>query len=200
MWMVRLALNNEVSNVHLDPSIDNPTAEVLRLSGQLGALLAANQQIISVAESCTGGGLAAAITEVAGSSAWFECGFVTYSNAAKTRLLGVPESIFTQFGAVSRECVLAMSAGVLANSTAHYSVAISGIAGPGGGSVEKPVGTVWIAWRFRVGSSIPGESSDAWATRFQFDGDRAAVRQQAVLAALSGVIEHAQDPVQRDSA
>ena len=200
MWMVRLALKNEVSNLHLDPSIDNPTAEMLRLSGRLGALLAANQQIISVAESCTGGGLAATITEVAGSSAWFECGFVTYSNAAKTRLLGVPESIVAQFGAVSRECVLAMSAGVLANSTAHYSVAISGIAGPGGGSVEKPVGTVWIAWRFRVGSSIPDEGTDAWATRFQFDGDRAAVRQQAVLAALNGVIEHAQVPVQPDSA
>lgn len=172
--------------------MENPMAELLCLSAQLGALLAANEQIISVAESCTGGGLAAAITEVAGSSAWFECGFVTYSNAAKTRLLGVPESIFERFGAVSRECVLAMSAGVLANSTSHYSVAISGIAGPGGGSAEKPVGTVWIAWQFRADPSVSGESSDAWATRFQFDGDRAAVRQQAVVAALNGVIEHAQ--------
>jgi len=167
-------------------------SDVLALSAALGALLGAQKRWISVAESCTGGGLAAAITEVAGSSGWFECGFVTYSNAAKTRLLGVPESVFEQFGAVSRECVLAMTVGVLANSTSHYSVAISGIAGPGGGSAEKPVGTVWIAWRFRADPSTPGEAGDAWATRFQFDGDRAAVRQQAVVAALNGVIEHAQ--------
>lgn len=164
--------------------------DLLALSAELGRLLTAKKQLISVAESCTGGGLAAAITEVAGSSGWFECGFVTYSNAAKSRLLGVPESVFEQFGAVSRECVLAMSAGVLANSTSHYSVAISGIAGPGGGSVEKPVGTVWIAWRFRADLSTSSETSEAWATRFQFDGDRASVRQQAVVAALSGVIEH----------
>ncbi len=190
---------SEVSGVSLDSSMENPMAELLRLSGRLGAVLAANQQMISVAESCTGGGLAAAITEVAGSSGWFECGFVTYSNAAKSRLLGVPESVFERFGAVSRACVLAMSAGVLANSSSHYSVAISGIAGPGGGSAEKPVGTVWIAWRFRADSSTPGESSDAWATRFQFDGDRAAVRQQAVVAALNGVIEHAQSQVRQGS-
>ncbi len=175
------------------------SVNVLALSAELGVLLGSAKRWISVAESCTGGGLAAAITEVAGSSGWFECGFVTYSNAAKTRLLGVPESVFERFGAVSRACVLAMSAGVLANSSSHYSVAISGIAGPGGGSAEKPVGTVWIAWRFRADSSTPGEGSDAWATRFQFDGDRAAVRQQAVVAALNGVIEHAQGQVRQGS-
>lgn len=162
------------------------------LSATLGEVLLANKRVISVAESCTGGGLAAAITDVAGSSSWFECGFVTYSNAAKHQLLGVPESIFAQFGAVSRDCVLAMSAGALANSAAHYSVAISGIAGPGGGSPEKPVGTVWIAWRFRDDLATSTEDSTAWATRYHFDGDRAAVRYQAVVTALSGVIEHAQ--------
>jgi nicotinamide-nucleotide amidase len=174
-------------------------ADVLALSAKLGVRLSADRRWISVAESCTGGGLAAAITEVAGSSGWFECGFVTYSNAAKSRLLGVPESVFEQFGAVSRACVLAMSAGVLENSTSHYAVAISGVAGPGGGSAEKPVGTVWIAWRFRADSSESGERSDAWTTRFQFDGDRAAVRQQAVVAALNGVIEHAQNQVRQGS-
>jgi len=179
--------------------MNESSVNVLALSAELGGLLGSGKRWISVAESCTGGGLAAAITEVAGSSGWFECGFVTYSNAAKTRLLGVPESVFEQFGAVSRECVLAMSAGVLANSTSHYSVAISGIAGPGGGSAEKPVGTVWIAWRFRADSLVPSESSDAWATRFQFDGDRASVRQQAVVAALNGVIEHAQSQARQGS-
>lgn len=164
---------------------------LLFLSARVGELLTAKRQLLSVAESCTGGSLAAAITDVAGSSGWFECGFVTYSNAAKTRLLGVPESVFERFGAVSEACVLAMSAGVLANSTSHYSVAISGIAGPGGGSPEKPVGTVWIAWRFQADLSTLGAASDAWATRFRFDGDRFAVRRQAVVAALQGLIKHA---------
>ncbi len=163
--------------------------ERLILSLQLGEVLQAKNQQICVAESCTGGGLAAAITAVAGSSAWFECGFVAYSNAIKTRLLGVPPTIFSTVGAVSAECVAAMSAGALAACEAHYAVAISGIAGPGGGTPTKPVGTVWIAWRYRADKGMPVTDSRLNIQQFLFTGDRQAVRRQAVVAALRGVLD-----------
>jgi nicotinamide-nucleotide amidase len=135
---------------------------------------------LACAESCTGGGIAAALTDVAGSSAWFDRGFVTYSNQAKRDMLGVSAETLAQFGAVSRETVLEMATGALTHSTAQLSVAVSGIAGPGGGSVDKPVGTVWLAW---------ASAGEVVAVCEHFDGDRAAVRAAAVDAALRGLLE-----------
>ncbi|MGB5453862.1 MAG: CinA family protein [Sedimenticolaceae bacterium] len=137
---------------------------------------------LSCAESCTGGGVAAALTDVAGSSAWFDRGFVTYSNRAKREMLGVSAETLERFGAVSRETVLEMVAGALAASAAQLSVAVTGIAGPGGGTREKPVGTVWIAWATR---------QDASAVCEQFDGDRAQVRAATVDTALNGLLRFA---------
>ncbi|MFT5720031.1 MAG: nicotinamide-nucleotide amidase [Motiliproteus sp.] len=132
------------------------------------------------AESCTGGGIACRLTEQAGSSAWLEGGFVTYSNAMKQRLLGVSAELLEQQGAVSQGCVDAMARGALAHSPAQVSVAVSGIAGPGGGSQEKPVGTVWVAWARADGVSQ--------ARCFHFKGDRQAVRDQAVEQAITGLL------------
>lgn len=149
------------------------------LAMRLGIALQAQSAHVTTAESCTGGGIAEAITRVAGSSAWFEVGFVTYSNKQKTRVLKVPVDLFGEVGAVSREVVVAMVRGAQRASGAHYGVAVSGVAGPGGGSPEKPVGTVWLAW-------AAGEH--VITRRFQFDGDRQAVREQSVEAALVGLI------------
>ena len=159
------------------------------LASRLGDVLQREGARVSTAESCTGGGIAEAITRIAGSSAWFEAGFVTYSNVQKTRQLGVPEPLFDQVGAVSREVVEAMARGAQQNSGARFSVAVSGVAGPGGGSSEKPVGTVWLAWA--AGEQVV-------ARRFQFDGDRQAVREQSVEAALVGLIRLAtgENPLQ----
>jgi nicotinamide-nucleotide amidase len=134
------------------------------------------------AESCTGGGVAAALTDLAGSSAWFDRGFVTYSNQAKQEMLGVSAETLAKFGAVSRETVTEMARGALLHSGAQLSVAISGIAGPGGGTPDKPVGTVWIAW------ATPGLVDAVWR---HLPGDRAAVRAAAVDVALHGLLEHA---------
>ena len=159
------------------------------LATRLGAVLSTLPAQVSTAESCTGGGIAEAITRVAGSSAWFEVGFVTYSNAQKTRQLGVSEALFDTLGAVSREVVEAMARGAQQASGAHFSVAVSGVAGPGGGSPEKPVGTVWLAW-------MAGER--VCSRRCQFAGDRQAVREQTVRAALVGLIRLAagENPLQ----
>lgn len=152
------------------------------IAGLAERLLRRQWQITS-AESCTGGGIAAALTDVAGSSAWFERGFVTYSNQSKQDLLGVAADTLVRHGAVSRETVGEMAAGALAHSRAQLSVAVSGIAGPGGGSVDKPVGLVWLAWATAGGVD---------AVEFRFSGDRAAVRAAAVDAALLGLFERAQ--------
>lgn len=145
------------------------------------AELAIQQGIrISTAESCTGGWVAQEITALAGSSTWFEAGFVTYSNAAKQSMLGVDEALFISDGAVSEAVVRAMAEGAVARSGAQLSVAISGVAGPGGGSEAKPVGTVWMAWQM--------EGREAVAECFLFPGDRHQVRQQAVTRALEGLI------------
>lgn len=136
--------------------------------------------ILSTAESCTGGGIATAITALAGSSAWFDAGFVTYSNAAKNHMLNVPMTVIETHGAVSQPVVEAMTAGAIANSQAQLSVAVSGVAGPGGGTEAKPVGTVWIAWR---------SESESVAQRYQFAGDRDSVRLQTVEQALSGLVK-----------
>ena len=132
------------------------------------------------AESCTGGLVAAACTDLAGSSDWFERGFVTYSNAAKTELLGVDAALIDAHGAVSEAVARVMAQGALAHSHAQVALAITGVAGPDGGSPDKPVGTVWFAW------CVPGH---VLTQKMQFIGDRAAVRSAAVQHALQGLYE-----------
>ena len=134
---------------------------------------------MATAESCTGGLIAGACTDLSGSSAWFERGFVTYSNDAKTELLGVDEALIEAHGAVSEAVARAMAAGALRHSRAQVSVAVTGVAGPTGGSAEKPVGTVWFGWATPAG---------VFAERQRFAGDRAAVRQAAVAHALAGLL------------
>lgn len=143
----------------------------------LGEILSAGGVRLVTAESCTGGGLAFLLTEVPGSSRWFERGFVTYSNAAKHELLGVPETILDAHGAVSGPCVEAMVAGALAHARADLAVAVSGIAGPGGGTPEKPVGTVWIGCGWR--------SERPQARCLNLPGNRSQVRQQTIEAAVA---------------
>lgn len=138
---------------------------------------------LATAESCTGGGIAAAVTDLAGSSDWFDRGFVTYSNQAKQDMLGVAATTLADSGAVSRETVIAMALGAIARSEADISVAVSGISGPGGGSDAKPVGTVWFAWSLRDGQTDAGCE--------HFPGDRADVRAAAVHHALRGLLERA---------
>jgi nicotinamide-nucleotide amidase len=135
---------------------------------------------LACAESCTGGGIAAALTDVAGCSAWFDRGFVTYSNRAKVEMLGVGATTLREFGAVSRETVIEMAQGAIEFSEADISVAVSGVAGPGGGSAERPVGTVWLAWATPEGVD---------ARRELFPGDRLAVRAATIDCALDGLIE-----------
>ena len=146
----------------------------------LGRLLLARGAFVATAESCTGGLIAKLLTDVAGSSQWFERGLVTYSNAAKTDLLGVIPEIFETHGAVSEACALAMARGLLVMTPAHYGVAVTGIAGPGGGTKDKPVGLVWIAWATRGGK--------AQARKFRFKGSRAAIRSKSAEAAIAGLI------------
>lgn len=153
--------------------------DITQLAERLGQALACRGEQVTTAESCTGGGVAEAITRIAGSSVWFEAGYITYSNAQKTRQLGVPEALFDSVGAVSDEVVRAMAAGARRHSGARYAVAVSGVAGPGGGSPHKPVGTVWIAW---------ADGAQLSSRRFLFAGDRQAVRAQTVAAALQGLI------------
>ncbi len=146
----------------------------------LAALLEARHLKLATAESCTGGWLAKCLTDRPGSSAWFEFGLVTYGNNAKLKLLGVPEATLTANGAVSQQVAEAMAAGAREVSGADLAVAVTGIAGPTGGSEAKPVGTVWLAW------AGPGDLMGA--ERREFPGDRAAIRSQAVGAALDGTI------------
>ena len=151
------------------------------LASAIGEQLAAKRLTLCIAESCTGGWIAKTVTDIAGSSAWFDCGMAVYSYEAKQALLGVRPQTLEQHGAVSRETVIEMVSGALVNSGASVAVAVTGIAGPGGGSADKPVGTVWVAWKRRGGY--------ARAQAFQFDGDREAVRRQTVDRALAGVAE-----------
>ena len=158
-------------------------ALLVALSAELGTLLSARRWRVTTAESCTGGMVAAAITATAGSSGWFDLGYVSYSNAAKEALLGVAPATLAHHGAVSEATAIAMAEGALARSGANLAVAVTGIAGPGGGSEQKPVGMVCLAW------AESGEATRA-ATR-QFAGDRAAVRLASTVAALEGLIEAA---------
>ncbi len=150
------------------------------IAEKVGRELALRGMSMTTAESCTGGWIAQEVTAVPGSSAWFECGFVTYSNTAKQVMLGVDSAIIEAHGAVSEQVVIQMAEGALQASGASVSVAVSGVAGPGGGSVEKPVGTVWLAWAMRDRPTVTLLNS--------FKGDREAVRQQSVQKALEGVL------------
>jgi nicotinamide-nucleotide amidase len=154
------------------------TDELVR---RLADAMRARDWRLVTAESCTGGGIAAAVTDLAGSSDWFDRAFVTYSNQAKQDMLGVPAATLDEHGAVSRETVIAMARGAIDRSGADLGVAVSGVAGPGGGSEAKPVGTVWFAWSRRDGETEVGCE--------HFPGDRAAVRAAAVHHALRGLLE-----------
>ncbi|WP_260956739.1 CinA family protein [Pseudomonas citri] len=156
--------------------------DITELAAELGRRLQVLNAHVTTAESCTGGGIAEAITRIPGSSAWFEAGFVTYSNRQKTQQLNVPVELFQTVGAVSREVVEAMVQGARHNSQARFAVAVSGVAGPDGGSPNKPVGTVWLAWG--IGDRVISEQ------RF-FPGNRDEVRRQTVRAALEGLLQHA---------
>lgn len=157
------------------------------LALELAPELTANNKVLATAESCTGGWIAKTFTDIDGSSLWFDCSIVTYSNQAKVNLLGVRESTLEDHGAVSQPVVKEMVLGLLDRSDASIGISVSGIAGPGGGTLDKPVGTVWIAW------AKPGQLIEA--VRFQFKGDRESVRLQAVYEALKGVkrLLHNQD-------
>ena len=143
--------------------------------------LLAGKTRLATAESCTGGLVAKLLTDRAGSSAWFERGLITYTNQAKQELLGVPASIFESVGAVSGECVAAMAAGLLQQAPVEWALSVSGIAGPGGGTADKPVGTVWFGWAERGGPA----STEC----HRFDGDREAVREAAARQALIGLLQ-----------
>lgn len=151
------------------------------LASSAGQRLLARQEMIGTAESCTGGLIAKLLTDIAGSSGWFERGIVSYSNQAKQELLGVPEATLAQFGAVSGPTVIAMADGLKARAPLAWTVSVSGIAGPGGAVDGKPVGTVFIAW---AGPCIATSSS-----RYQFEGDRDAVRRLTAEAALQGLLD-----------
>ena len=154
-------------------------AELARLARDTGARLMASRDMLVTAESCTGGWIAKVVTDIAGSSAWFDCGMAVYSYEAKQALLGVRPQTLEEHGAVSRETVIEMVSGALVHSGATVAVAVTGIAGPGGGTGDKPVGTVWIAWKRRGGYPQ--------AKVFHFDGDRDAVRRRTVAEALHGL-------------
>jgi len=168
----------------VNPMNDHPTSlsdlDVAALVLQLAELLARKGWMMATAESCTGGLIAGACTDLAGSSVWFERGFVTYSNEAKNELLGVDAALIEAHGAVSEPVARAMAEGAVARSRAQASVAVTGVAGPSGGSAEKPVGTVWFGW------SVDGRTR---TERRRFDGDRAAVRAATVHYALQTLVE-----------
>lgn len=155
--------------------------QLRKLSVAVGEKLRANGQWITCAESCTGGAIAKAITDIAGSSAYFDRGFVTYSNTAKHELLGVAEATLNAHGAVSEEVVREMALGALHAARANLALSVSGIAGPDGGSVEKPVGTVWFGFAESSGRVL--------AKKMQFSGDRDAVRLQATIFALQTALD-----------
>jgi nicotinamide-nucleotide amidase len=151
---------------------------------QLGRRLRDKGYMLCTAESCTGGWLGKALTDVKGSSHWYERGFITYTNQAKHDMLGVSEETLSEHGAVSENTVLEMARGALEHSRADISVAITGIAGPGGATTVKPLGTVWFAW------AADTQSGFIHSEKHRFDGDREAVRRQAVAMALKGVMDH----------
>jgi len=155
------------------------------LATRVGARLKAKGLMLASAESCTGGWVAQAVTAISGSSEWFDRGFITYSNQAKREMLGVRAETLDAYGAVSEPTAREMASGALAHSGAGLSVAVTGVAGPSGGSAEKPVGTVCFAWASRDGA-VESEIH-------RFEGDRESIRRQSVIHSLQGVIERVQD-------
>lgn len=155
-------------------------SDTLSLVTELAATLRAHGWQMATAESCTGGLIAGACTDLAGSSDWFERGFVSYSNQAKTDMLGVDAALIDTHGAVSEAVALAMARGAVQHSQARCSLAVTGVAGPGGGSADKPVGTVWFGWY--IDGQLDAECR-------QFDGDRTAVRQATLRHALAGLLQ-----------
>ncbi len=165
--------------------MDIPDDTALRsLATELGNALHARHHMLVTTESCTGGWVAKVLTDIPGSSAWFDRGFVTYTNQAKQDLLDVPAEILDTQGAVSQQTAEEMVQGGLRHSQAHFSLAITGIAGPGGSTAEKPVGLVWFSWAEKQQSGGP----IIWSTHSVFTGDREAVRRQAVATALKGML------------
>ncbi len=160
------------------------TAPTLQDASNLLEACRSKAIMLATAESCTGGLIGGACTELAGSSAWFDCGFITYSNEAKTQLLGIDAALITAHGAVSEPVARAMVVGAVARSRAQVALAVTGVAGPGGGTTEKPVGTVWFGWA--VGGQIRTE-------RRRFDGDRATVRAATVNHSLQTLVVLLQD-------
>lgn len=158
--------------------------DIIELASRVGGILKAKGLLLSTAESCTGGGVAHAVTAIAGSSEWFDCGFITYSNHAKTELLDIPAALIDQHGAVSEEVAAAMAEGARANSQGDVALSTTGIAGPGGAVPGKPVGTVCFAW---------SKSGRTHTERLQFAGDREEVRQRAVQHALRGLLRFLED-------
>jgi nicotinamide-nucleotide amidase len=155
------------------------TNDIIDIATKAGRALEAKRLLLATAESCTGGGVSQAITEIAGSTGWFECGFVTYSNTSKTEMLDVPAALIAQFGSVSEEVAAAMAEGALANSNADVAVSTTGIAGPSGAVPGKPVGTVCFGW---------ARGDVTYTERLVFAGDRHAVRVQTVAHALQGLL------------
>ena len=151
------------------------------LAAQVGGLLKAHGLMLATAESCTGGGVAHAVTGIAGSSTWFERGFIAYSNQAKQQMLGVSEATLNQHGAVSEAVVREMATGTIRHSRAQVSLAVSGIAGPDGGTADKPVGTVWFAWCVKDRMCV--------SHIHHLAGNRAEIRAQSVRIALQGVVD-----------
>jgi nicotinamide-nucleotide amidase len=165
--------------------MDEPSQQLQSLSAELGRELRAQHLALATAESCTAGGLAYAVTLSAGSSQWFDRGFITYTNDSKMQVLGVAPAYLRDFGAVSEPVARAMALGALSHSAAQVTIAVTGIAGPGGGSAAKPVGTVCFAWALRRDTT-----QAAWVkteTR-RFDGDRGAVRTQSIIVAMQALI------------
>jgi len=164
--------------IKLEKAMDQ---NIFELSQTLGHLLKEKQLILATAESCTGGALSKAVTDIPGASDWFNGGLITYSNIAKQQLLQIPESLLIEKGAVSKEVAQAMVSGVLANSDANIAIAVTGIAGPAGGSKEKPIGTVWFAFGLPKGQ--------VEMVLKHFDGNRLSIRKQSVKFALEKLIE-----------
>lgn len=161
----------------MEETMSKQEANIEELVQQLAARLTEKGWMLATAESCTGGMIAAACTDLAGSSQWFERGFVTYSNEAKTEMLGVPAELIARHGAVSEEVVRAMAEGALRHSCAQVSIAVTGVAGPSGGSAEKPVGTVWVGW---------GVHNTIHSQLLELSGSRTSIR----LASTSHSLQH----------
>ncbi len=167
----------------------NSDEDLARLAARVGRCLLSSRRDVATAESCTGGWIAKALTDIAGSSQWFTEGFVTYSDESKALRLGVPRSVLAKHGAVSEPVARAMAAGALKRTHAQVAVAVTGIAGPGGATPGKPVGTVWLAWAQRQGARI-----HVAVQLKHFRGDRETVRRKTVRTALKGLLARKSQP------